>query len=223
MAQRALRLVIMGAPGAGKGTQCTWLLRDFPSIAQVSTGAALRAHMRNGTDVGRRAAALVQAGQLVGDDVVNDIIRCEVAEADRANRHLLLDGFPRTVAQARALDDMTRVAAVVNLDVPSSVIMDRILNRWVHAPSGRTYHSTYSPPKVAGMDDVTGEPLVQRSDDTREVVEARLKAYDAATRPLIDHYRAQGKLHSFHGNTSHEIYPALKSLIADLLAGKVKH
>ncbi|KAJ3355413.1 hypothetical protein GGF32_002035 [Allomyces javanicus] len=213
-ARSALRLILVGAPGAGKGTQCKYLQRDFPSLVQLSTGNLLRDHMRLGTPLGQQAAALVQAGSLVPDTLVNDLVASELKA--RTASPLLLDGYPRTLAQAESLSHHTKITAVVNLDVPPSVIMDRILNRWVHPASGRVYNASYNPPKVAGVDDVTGEPLEQRADDTEEALTRRLQVYADATAPLLEFYARQGLLHSFKGNTSDEIYPHLRKLVAGL-------
>ncbi|ORZ37404.1 adenylate kinase-domain-containing protein [Catenaria anguillulae PL171] len=221
-AGRALRLVIMGAPGSGKGTISTRLTRALPHLVPISTGTLLRTHIRNATPLGQQAAQLVQSGHLVPDSLINSLVACELA--DRPSTHLLLDGYPRTVAQAAQLDDWTLVQAVINLDVPRHVILDRVLNRWVHPGSGRTYHSTYSPPKVAGKDDVTGEPLVRRDDDRKEVVEERLNEYDRLTRPLVEYYATKrtpaGKsvLVNVKGNTSDEIFPVVKRVVEDLMA-----
>ncbi|KAI9217931.1 adenylate kinase-domain-containing protein [Blastocladiella britannica] len=216
---RALRLIIMGAPGSGKGTLAARLTRDFPTLVSISTGDVLRHHTRTGTDLGKAAASYVGRGELVPDKLVTDLVQCELHA--RASTPLLLDGYPRTAAQARDLDAMSGVHAALVLDVPADAILARVLGRWVHPGSGRTYNTGYNPPKVAGHDDVTGEPLVHRADDNKEVLEQRLAVYEQSTRPLIEYYRKAGVLHALSGTTSDEIYPKMHQVVSGLFASSL--
>ncbi|KAJ2776431.1 Adenylate kinase 2 [Coemansia javaensis] len=210
-----LRMLILGAPGAGKGTQ-SGRIRECFDVAAVSSGDVLRRNIAGQTAAGRRAQEAVARGALVGDDVVVELIRTELDAL--GGRSWLLDGFPRTLVQARALDAMLAatgqpLTAVINLDVPESVILQRIVERYVHVPSGRVYNLTYNPPRVAGVDDVTGEPLEHRPDDNPEVFRRRLELYHAQTAPLLEYYRAAGVLTSFSGPTSDIIYPQIHGFL----------
>ncbi|KAL7746825.1 Inositol-1,4,5-trisphosphate 5-phosphatase 1 [Sorochytrium milnesiophthora] len=199
--------------GAGKGTQSKFLKRDFPTLHPVAAGDILRTHIRNGTPIGIAADKHIRSGRLLDDDMISRLMQEELRTL--ADKPLLFDGFPRTLGQAHALSKMTHMTAVVNLDVPKDVIMGRILNRWIHAASGRTYHDTYNPPRDPGKDDVTGEPLVKRIDDNRETVLTRLREYDETIQPLLDYYGRQGILHTMTGKSSDELYPNLKTMVAE--------
>jgi adenylate kinase len=182
-----MRLILLGAPGAGKGTQATFLCRKY-GIPQVSTGDMLRAAVKAGTPLGIAAKKVMDAGSLVSDDIIVGLVKERIAQADCANG-FLFDGFPRTIAQADAIKNAgVNVDVVLEIDVPDSAIVERMSGRRAHLASGRTYHVVFNPPKVAGIDDVTGEPLVQRADDTEETVMKRLAVYHAQTRPLVDYY-----------------------------------
>ncbi|KAK6337960.1 hypothetical protein TWF696_001433 [Orbilia brochopaga] len=203
---RAARIIMVGCPGAGKGTQSARLLTAFPSLQAISSGNILRDNVARGTDIGKQANSYMLAGSLVPDSVMVKLI---LSSLPPATTSYILDGFPRTRAQAVALSSSVPVNFVVNLDVPHAVILDRIANRWVHPGSGRVYNLTYSPPKVPGKDDVTGEPLVRRRDDDPETFKARLAKYEEVTGPLIEFYREKGILWTVHGETSDEITPKL--------------
>ncbi len=182
-----MRLILLGPPGAGKGTQATFLCRKF-DIPQVSTGDMLRAAIKAGTPLGLAAKKVMDAGTLVSDDIIIALVKERIAQPDCANG-FLFDGFPRTIAQAEAMKTAgVKVDYVLEIDVPDSAIVERMSGRRAHLPSGRTYHVTFNPPKVAGIDDVTGEPLVQRADDSEATVKKRLEVYHAQTRPLVDYY-----------------------------------
>ena len=182
-----MNLIFLGPPGAGKGTQAKVLEERF-GYRQVSTGDILRANRRDKTPLGLEAQSYMDRGALVPDDV---IIRMMEPVLDAAG-NVILDGFPRTVAQAQALDDLLRrkgkSAVAVLFDVDRNVLTGRLTGRWTHEASGRTYHADHNPPKVAGIDDVTGEPLIQRPDDKEETIRARLAVYDEQTSPLIAYY-----------------------------------
>ena len=182
-----MKFILLGAPGAGKGTQAQFLTKKF-GIPQISTGDMLRAAIKAGTELGNQAKAAIDAGQLVTDEIIIGMVKERIAEADCANG-FLLDGFPRTVPQADAVAEAgVAIDAIVEIDVPDSEIVNRMSGRRAHLASGRTYHVVYNPPKVEGKDDVTGEDLVQRGDDMPEVVKERLEVYHKQTAPLINYY-----------------------------------
>jgi adenylate kinase len=182
-----MRIILLGGPGAGKGTQATFLKEAY-GIPQISTGDMLRAHIKQGTDLGRAAKSVMDAGGLVSDDIIMGMIRERITENDCANG-FLFDGFPRTIGQAEALAGAGVVIdAVVEIAVDDEEIIRRMSGRRVHLASGRTYHVEFNPPKVAGKDDVTGEDLVQRDDDREDTVRARLDVYHQQTEPLIGHF-----------------------------------
>ena len=184
-----MRVILLGGPGAGKGTQAGFIKEAF-SIPQISTGDMLRAHVKAGSELGKAAKKIMDEGGLVSDDIIMGMVKERITEADCKNG-FLFDGFPRTLAQADALKDAkVFVDAVVEIDVPDEEIIRRMSGRRVHLASGRTYHVVFNPPKVEGVDDETGEPLIQRDDDKEETVKARLKVYHDQTEPLIAYYSA---------------------------------
>ncbi len=184
-----MRLMLLGAPGAGKGTQAAFLTSHF-DIPQISTGDMLRASIRAGAPLGLEAKGYMDVGQLVPDDLIIRMVQVRISESDCHNG-FLLDGFPRTLAQAEALASAgIALDAVIEIDVPFDVIIERMAGRRVHS-SGRTYHIIYNPPKVEGKDDETGEDLIQRDDDKAETVKNRLEVYAAQTQPLIEFYTVQ--------------------------------
>lgn len=207
----ALTALIMGPPGGGKGTISKKILRDFPQFVHVSTGDELRAQVRAGTPVGAEAKGYMDAGQLVPDELMLRLVLAAIEAKVPADGWLLLDGYPRTVPQATELAKEVPVDMAINLNVPNATIIERISNRWMHPGSGRVYAYDYNPPKVEGLDDETGEPLVQRDDDKPEAVRTRLEAYDSLTAPLIAHYRGQGVLTEFSGTMSDVIYPQVET------------
>ena len=187
-----MRLILLGAPGAGKGTQATFICQKF-GIPQISTGDMLRAAVKTGSPMGLAAKKVMDSGGLVSDDIIIGLVKERIAQADCANG-FLFDGFPRTIPQADAMKNSGVVLEyVLEIDVPFDAIIDRMSGRRVHVASGRTYHITFNPPKVSGVDDVTGEPLIQRDDDKEETVKKRLDVYSAQTRPLVDYYSGWAK------------------------------
>jgi adenylate kinase len=183
-----MRIILLGAPGAGKGTQAQFLTKKY-NIPQISTGDMLRAAIKAGTQMGKMAKAAMDAGQLVTDDIIIGLVKDRIAEDDCKNGYLL-DGFPRTLPQADAVTNAgIEIDAVIEIDVPDSEIVTRMAGRRAHLASGRTYHIVYNPPKVDGKDDITGEDLVQRDDDKESVVLDRLKVYHELTSPLIGYYK----------------------------------
>ncbi|KAL7529110.1 hypothetical protein ACHAXR_002797 [Thalassiosira sp. AJA248-18] len=211
-------LLILGKPGGGKGTISGKILRDFSQFRHVSTGDELRQHVRNGTDLGKEAKNYMDAGCLVPDDVMIKMVMGDAVEAVKTGQSLLLDGFPRTMEQAVALDKNLDVDLVINLCIPNETIIERISDRWIHPASGRVYNYSYKPPKVTGKDDETGEPLVQREDDKPESVLKRLQKYDEATSPLVRYYEEKGVIQTFRGTMSDVIYPEVKGWLDDQLA-----
>lgn len=183
-----MRVILLGAPGAGKGTQAQRLMEKF-GIPQISTGDMLRAAVKAGTPLGVEAKKVMDAGGLVSDEIIIGLVQ-ERIQADDCAKGFLFDGFPRTIPQAQALVDADiAIDYVVELDVDDQEIIERLSGRRVHPGSGRTYHVRYNPPKVADTDDVTGEPLVLRDDDREETVRHRLSVYQSQTRPLVDFYQ----------------------------------
>ncbi len=187
-----MRLILLGAPGAGKGTQAKFICEKF-GIPQISTGDMLRAAVKAGTPLGIEAKKVMDSGGLVSDEIIIGLVKDRLTQADCAKGYLF-DGFPRTIPQAQAMKDAgVPIDYVLEIDVPFSAIIDRMSGRRVHVASGRTYHVTFNPPKVAGKDDETGEDLIQREDDKEETVKKRLDVYDAQTRPLVEYYSGWSK------------------------------
>ena len=182
-----MRLILLGAPGAGKGTQATFICQKY-GIPQISTGDMLRAAVKAGTPLGQAAKKVMDAGGLVSDDIIIGLVQDRLKQPDCANGYLF-DGFPRTIPQADALKNAgVALDYVVEIEVPEQDIIERMSGRRVHPASGRSYHVRFNPPKAEGLDDVTGEPLVQRDDDREETVRNRLAVYQKQTRPLVDYY-----------------------------------
>ena len=182
-----MRLILLGAPGAGKGTQATFICQKY-GIPQISTGDMLRAAVKAGTPLGLQAKSVMESGGLVSDDLIINLVKERIAQPDCA-RGFLFDGFPRTIPQAEAMKAAgVRLDYVLEIDVPFDAIIERMSGRRSHPASGRTYHVKFNPPRVEGKDDMTGEPLVQREDDKEETVKKRLEVYSSQTRPLVDYY-----------------------------------
>ena len=182
-----MRLILLGPPGAGKGTQANFITEAY-GIPQISTGDMLRTAVKTGTPLGLAAKKVMDSGSLVSDDIIIALVKDRLREPDCANGYLF-DGFPRTIPQADAMKDAAvAIDYVLEIDVPDAAIVERMSGRRVHVASGRTYHVKFNPPKVADRDDVTGEPLVQREDDKEETVKKRLAVYHAQTEPLIAYY-----------------------------------
>ncbi|KAI5818849.1 P-loop containing nucleoside triphosphate hydrolase protein [Pyronema omphalodes] len=243
----AARMILIGPPGSGKGTQSGRLLNQF-KLSSISSGDILRENIRARTPLGVQAETIIRQGGLIADNVMVKLIVGELAKrgwvesrptltsgvtmsgaleilggaAAKATRlatsespssSFLLDGFPRTRKQAESLDEEVDMNFVVNLDVPTDVILERIAGRMVHEPSGRVYNNGWNPPRVPGIDDVTGEPLTRRADDCPETFAKRLKAYEESTAPLLEHYDKAGLLWTVRGNSSDEITPLLDAEI----------
>ncbi len=187
-----MRIVLLGAPGAGKGTQAQFLMAKF-GIPQISTGDMLRAAIKAGTELGKKAKAVMDAGQLVSDELIIGLVKERVTQDD-CEAGFLLDGFPRTIPQADAMkDNGIDIDHVLEFDVPDEVIVQRMAGRRVHSGSGRVYHLVYNPPKVEGKDDVTGDDLSIRPDDEESTVRKRLAIYHEQTKPLVEFYQTEAK------------------------------
>ena len=212
-----MRIILLGPPGAGKGTQANNLIRDY-GVVQLSTGDMLRAAVKSGTKIGRKAKAVMEAGELVSDEIVAGIVRERIQQTDCA-KGFMLDGFPRTQVQAELLDQMLAelgvgIDRVIEFQVDNETVVQRMSGRRIHQSSGRTYHVEFNPPKQEGRDDVTGEPLVQREDDNADTVRNRLNAYHEQTAPLVSYYSNKGNLVSIDGMQSpEEVYTSLRNTL----------
>lgn len=197
------RLILIGPPGSGKGTQSP-IIKDEYCLCHLATGDMLRAAVAAKTPLGIKAKETMDKGELVSDDLVVGIID-EAIKKPSCQKGFILDGFPRTVVQAEMLDDMlakkgTKIDKVLNFSIDDTILEERITGRWIHLPSGRTYHSKFAPPKLPGVDDVTGEPLIQRKDDTAAVLKSRLEAFHRQTEPVVDHYSKKGAVANLHAD-----------------------
>ena len=213
-----MRLIFLGAPGSGKGTQAQKLVKDL-KIVQLSTGDMLRAAVAARTEIGLQVKAVMEMGQLVADEIMTGIFRERMAKPDCANGYVL-DGFPRTVIQAEKLDELLeerdeQIDVVIYLVVDNDLLVRRITGRRVHLPSGRVYHVEFNPPKVPGIDDLTGEKLTHRKDDTEETVNDRLSVYRIQTEPLIGYYAEAGILKTVDGiGEIEDIYSRIKTAVS---------
>ncbi len=189
-----MNIILLGAPGAGKGTQAQFIMNQY-NIPQISTGDMLRTAIKIGSELGKQAKTLMDAGQLVPDELIISLVEDRVSQVD-CKQGFLLDGFPRTIPQADALKKAgIKIDYVLEFDVPDEVIVERMSGRRVHPASGRSYHIIYNPPKIAGKDDITGEDLIIRADDKPETVLDRLNIYHKTTQPLVDYYQAEARAH----------------------------
>ncbi len=216
-----MNIILLGAPGAGKGTQAQFLCKKF-NIPQISTGDMLRSAIKEGTTLGTQAKQAMDAGQLVSDEIIIGLVKERIRQDDCKNG-FLFDGFPRTVVQADAIAQANiAIDAVVEIDVPDEEIVKRMSGRRVHPASGRTYHIIYNPPKIEGKDDVTGEDLMQRDDDAEAIVKDRLQVYHEQTQPLIDYYmnraKTDKKLKYIRVDGTQEIATVEQSIMSQLLS-----
>ena len=187
-----MKLILLGAPGVGKGTQAKFIMEKY-QIPQISTGDMLRDAVRAGTELGEKVKAVMDSGALVTDEIIIDLVKARIQKDDCANG-FLFDGFPRTIPQAQALEDQgIEIDRVIEITVLDEEILSRLSGRRVHEPSGRVYHITYNPPKREGFDDLTGEHLIQRDDDQEETIKERLIVYREQTAPLVDFYRQKSE------------------------------
>lgn len=197
----AMNVIMIGPPGSGKGTQGP-VIKDDLCVCHLATGDMLRDAVKAGSELGKKADEIMKRGDLVPDELVIGLINDNLSNPE-CERGVLLDGFPRTVAQAEKLDDMFKsrnmnIDRVLEFKVNEDVLVERIEGRRIHAASGRSYHTKFNPPKVEGIDDVTGEPLMQRKDDTREALEKRMGSYNKATLPILDYYKSRGTLRTLN-------------------------
>jgi adenylate kinase len=212
-----MRLIFLGPPGSGKGTQSEFICKDF-HIVQLSTGDLLRYHRKNGTELGKKAQEFMDKGELVPDDLIIEIIRNELKKEEYSNG-FLLDGFPRTITQAEALDKLLaelnlHLDAVLVLNVPTEELITRLTARRTCPICGKTYHLIYNPPKVDGKCDLDGGELYQRSDDNEETVRNRLEVYEKQTKPLIDYYQSKGLAYFIDGiGKIEDIYSKIKAIL----------
>jgi len=189
-------IILVGPPGSGKGTQGP-IIKEKYSLCHLATGDLLRAAVSAGTEMGKKAKAVMESGGLVSDDIVIGIIKDNI-KTPECTKGFILDGFPRTVGQAEALDQMLvsekagKLNAVIEFKIPDEVLVERICGRWIHLASGRSYHEKFAPPKVPGKDDITGEPLMKRKDDNEATLKSRLGAFHEQTKPVVDYYSKQG-------------------------------
>ena len=209
-----MKLIFLGPPGAGKGTMAVKLSQDL-GIPQISTGDIIRAAIRNETELGKKVKILVESGKLVSDDMTIALVKERLAQPDAAMGYIL-DGFPRTIPQADALATMDKIDRVVNFELQVQEIVQRLSGRRVHKASGRTYHILFSPPKVTGKDDITGEDLIQRPDDQEDAIRTRLKVYDDQTAPLINYYMERRLLVNLDARPDADIvFKNLKKILQD--------
>jgi len=215
--KEGLKVVFIGPPGAGKGTQAANLKKDF-CVCHLATGDMLRAAVASGSDLGKQAKSVMERGELVSDDIMVGVIRDAIRQQD-CKDGFILDGYPRTVEQAQKLDAMltqskSKLDNAFEFAIEDGLLIRRISGRRVHPASNRTYHVEFQPPKVPGKDDVTGEPLIQRSDDNAETLKKRLEAYHKYTAPVIAYYKKQGILSTLDASRStKEVYAAMRSHI----------
>lgn len=207
-----MNLVFLGPPGAGKGTMASRLAEDM-KIPHISTGDMFRSAMNKGTELGLKAKAIMEAGDLVPDELTIAMVKERLSEAD-AQSGYILDGFPRTIPQAEALDGFATIDKAIRFELDEEQLVRRLSGRRVHKPSGRTYHVEFSPPKEPGKDDVTGEPLIQRDDDKEEAIRNRLRVYHDQTAPLVSYYEKKGILVSVDASPApDQVYEELKKVV----------
>jgi adenylate kinase len=206
-----MRLILLGAPGAGKGTQAKFICEKF-SIPQISTGDMLRTAVKAGTTLGIEAKKVMDSGGLVSDDIIIGLVKDRLTQPDCMNGYLF-DGFPRTIPQAQAMKDAgVPLDYVLEIDVPFASIIERMSGRRVHLASGRTYHISFNPPQVEDKDDLTGEELIQRDDDQQETVRKRLEVYNAQTRPLVEYYSSWANKTPFKDEVAAPQYRKIEGL-----------
>lgn len=211
--KKLFNIVIFGSPGSGKGTISKKIIKDF-NFNHISTGDLLRTNVLNKTNIGLNAKLLMDKGELVPDQLVLDMV---LENYKKNPGNLLLDGYPRTLSQAENLSQNIPINCVIALNIPHQVIIDRLSNRWVHLPSGRTYAADYNPPKVPDRDDITGELLTQRDDDKPETIKNRLIKYEQLTLPLQEYYKKKNILQIFSGTESNVIYPEIKKYLQSVI------
>jgi len=210
-----MNLIFLGPPGAGKGTIAV-RTREYFQIPHISTGDLFRGHIQNKTDIGKQVQSILASGELVPDQLTIEIVRQRLSEDDTGSGYIL-DGFPRTIAQAKALEDFTTIQGVLNFELASESIIKRLSGRRIAKESGRVYHIDYNPPKTAGICDETGEALIQRPDDQPEAIQNRLRVYEKQTAPLIDYYRTRDLLLTVDAEPAPEqVFEQVKKILTSL-------
>ncbi|XP_063795242.1 adenylate kinase 4, mitochondrial [Pseudophryne corroboree] len=215
MASKLLRAVILGPPGSGKGTVCQRIAKNF-GLQYLSSGDFLRQNIRSSTEDGVLAKKYMQQSLPVPDALITRVMLSDLEK--KTTHSWLLDGFPRTLVQAEALDKICDLDLVISLNIPFETLKDRLNTRWVHPPSGRVYNLEFNPPNVHGIDDVTGEPLVQQEDDKPDAVVTRLRQYKDVAKPVIERYKSKGILHTFSGTETNKIWPYIYTLMSTKIA-----
>ncbi|XP_053549653.1 adenylate kinase 4, mitochondrial [Bombina bombina] len=211
MASKLLRAVILGPPGSGKGTVCQRIAKNF-GLQHLSSGDFLRQNIRSSTEIGVLARQYLEQGNPVPDQLITRVMLSELEK--RMDQHLLLDGFPRTLVQADALNTICDLDLVISLNIPFETLKDRLNARWLHLASGRVYNLEFNPPQVHGIDDLTGEPLVRQEADKPINVDARLRQYKDVAKPVIELYKTKGVLHTFSGTETNKIWPYIYTLMS---------
>ncbi|KAM4722658.1 adenylate kinase 4, mitochondrial isoform 1-T2 [Rhinophrynus dorsalis] len=211
MASKLLRAVILGPPGSGKGTVCQRIAKNF-GLQHLSSGNFLRQNIRSNTEAGVQAKQCLEQGLHIPDPLITRVMLSELEK--RQSQHWLLDGFPRTLVQAEALNKICDIDLVISLNIPFETLKDRLNTRWIHPPSGRVYNLEFNPPQVHGIDDVTGEPLVHKDADKPDAVATRLRQYKDVAKPVIEMYKTRGVLHTFSGTETDKIWPYIYNLLS---------
>ncbi|XP_058525664.1 LOW QUALITY PROTEIN: adenylate kinase 4, mitochondrial-like [Ochotona princeps] len=209
LASKLLPAVILGLPGSGKGTVCQMIAQNF-GLQHLSSGHFLRENIKANREVGDMAKKYLERALLVPDHVITRLMLSELES--RSGQHWLLDGFPRTLVQAEALDKICDLDLVITLNIPFETLKDRLNRHWIHPPSGRVYNMDFNPPHVHGIDDITGEALIQQEEDKPEAVAARLRRYKDTAKPVIELYKRRGVLHQFSGTETNKIWPYVYTL-----------
>ncbi|CAJ0608084.1 unnamed protein product [Cylicocyclus nassatus] len=208
------RVLISGPAGSGKRTVAKMLLKEFDEFNHFSAGDFIRDHIRRETDFGKRAASFVRKGELIPDSIMNGLLLNEIKNG---GNKLILDGYPRTLAQVKLVEDIAPMNLVAELKVPKKVLIDRLSKQLVHSASGRAYNLDYNPPKEEGKDDVTGEPLEKREDDVAEVVRRRIEVHDKTESKVVDYYRTKGILMTLSGESSEVVFQAISDAMKELM------
>lgn len=211
MASKLLRAVVLGPPGSGKGTVCQRVANNF-GLKHISSGDFLRKNIKAKTEAGVLATQYIKEGQAVPDHLITRVMLSELEKIP--SQPWLLDGFPRTLAQAEALEKICEVDLVISLNIPFETLKDRLNTRWIHPKSGRVYNLEFNPPNVHGVDDITGEPLIQQEDDKPDAVVTKLRQYKDVAKPVIELYKNRGVLHTFSGTETNKIWPYIYTLLS---------
>lgn len=208
------RVLLSGPAGSGKHTIAKMLLKEFDNFGYFSAGDFIRDHIQRGTEFGQRASSFLRKGELIPDSIVNGVLFEEIR---RRGDKLILDGYPRSMAQLKAIEEVSPLDLVVELNLPKKVLIDRLSKQLVHPASGRTYNVDFDPPKVEGKDDITGEPLFKREDDAAEVVRRRLEVHDKTEKKVVDYYRSHGVCMTLSGDSSSAVFHTVADTMHEML------